>query len=303
MESQRVRHDWAIITHWWSILLLSIAAALHLPPQVIWQHHPTVHMFFTLRLWKPRWTETTLSFKYRGSVLCSLAAVSDHIGEDKEADSYSCYTSSHCCKPLILQLKWLPGDLNNQCLELPRWSSGWESTLQLREHEFYPWIGNKDSTCHGATKPSSPNKGSYILQLRPNTDKYRNKYSKKEGESEPLLFYVPFIFLFPTLGSQTLNTSTFKSYFIYREKLESDWICRGEDSGKTWRDLTSIPQVDLLHGDCLQWSKKPKMTIKKKSNSWKKENLISKITILLKSNIQFSTKDHKAYKAWGKYDH
>ena len=43
----------------------------------------------------------------------------------------------------------------------------------------------------------------------------------------------------------------------------------------------------LLHGDCLQQSKKTKMTIKKKSNSRKKENLISKITTLLKSNIQF----------------
>ena len=90
---------------------------------------------------------------------------------------------------------------------------------------------------------------------------------------------------------------------MYREKLESDWICWEEDSEKTWRDLTSISQADLLHGDCLQQSKKTKMTIKKKSNSRKKENLISKITTLLKSNIQFSTKDHKAYKAWGKYGH
>ena len=194
MESQRIRHDWAIITHWWSILPLSIAAALHLPPQVLWQHHPTVHMFFTLRLWKPRWTETTLSFEYRGSVLWSLAAVSDHIGVDKEADSSSCYTSSHCCKPLILQLKWLPGDLNNQCLELPRWSSGCESTLQLREHEFYPWIGNEDSTCHGATKPSSPNKGSYILRLRPNTNTEINIRKKRERSSHCSFMYPSFSF-------------------------------------------------------------------------------------------------------------
>ena len=135
------------------------------------QPHRTVHRLFTHRLWKPRWTETTLSFKYGGPVLWSLTAVSDHTGVDKEADSYSCYTSSPWCKSLILQLKGLLGALNNQCPELPCSSSGWESTLQLRGRGFYPWRGNQDSTCHGATKPLSPNKGSYMLQLRPNTDK------------------------------------------------------------------------------------------------------------------------------------
>ena len=118
-----------------------------------------------------------------------------------------------------------------------------------------------------------------------------------------MLFYVPFIFLFPPFGSQTLNTSTFKNYFMYREKSESDWICWGEDSEKTWRDLTSISQATFCMETVYNSQKKTKMTIKKKSNSRKKENLISKITTLLKSNIQFSTKDHKAYKAWGKYGH
>ena len=91
---------------------------------------------------------------------------------------------------------------------------------------------------------------------------------------------------------------------MYREKLESDWISWEEDSEKTWRGLTSIFQADLLHGDGLQQSKKnQKWQLKKKTNSRKKDNLISKITTLWKSNIQFSTKDHKAYEAWGNYGH
>ena len=173
VESQRVGHDRVTITYWWSVLLGSRATALYLPAQVICS--PTAaappHCAQAPRLWKPRWTETTLSFKYWGPVLWSLTAVSDHTGVDKEADSYSCYTSSPWCKSLILQLKGLLGALNNQCPELPCSSSGWESTLQLRGRGFYPWRGNQDSTCHGATKPLSPNKGAYMLQLRPNTDK------------------------------------------------------------------------------------------------------------------------------------
>ena len=37
---------------------------------------------------------------------------------------------------------------------LPRWSSGYESTCQSRGHEFNPWSGNQDSTCH-AVRPKN----------------------------------------------------------------------------------------------------------------------------------------------------
>ena len=39
---------------------------------------------------------------------------------------------------------------------LPWWTSGQGSALHCRGHGLDPWLGNKDSTCCGATKPVHP---------------------------------------------------------------------------------------------------------------------------------------------------
>ena len=59
--------------------------------------------------------QSTLSSKYQGSALWLLSAAFDSRGADNQAGGHCWCTSPHCCKPLLLRMKWLPRDLKGQC--------------------------------------------------------------------------------------------------------------------------------------------------------------------------------------------
>ena len=78
-------------------------------------------------------------------------------------------------------------------------------------------------------------------------------------------------------------------------KLKSDHICPEKDTGSE-KDPKFTPQSDPWYrDDNSNNSNRQQQTL-----GWG-ENLLSKVTTLLDSNVQFSTKNHKVYKKTGKY--